>query len=607
MKFYKTSIKTILFYTLILPIFLKGSIITSSGVVIGIEQNEVISWKNIPYAMPPTKDLRWMAPKPINDSSIVIDQLNANGCVQEPSRYAGMSGEDIVGSEDCLYLDIKSPKYSLTSASPSKVRKYPVMFWIHGGGNTTGYKDYYDFSELVRQQQVVVVTINYRLGPFGWFRHPAIQNLQTGIDQTSNFGTLDIIEALRWVKNNISKFGGDANNITIFGESAGGHNVLSLLVAPQAKDLFQKAISQSGYTTSYTKEEALGKNNIQQLNDLGSLSVFNDINVSSLSDGKIKDFNNEDLEIQRKFLKSLSAKSIMQLYLDAEKNTQDYMPLLNRDDIVISSNGLLRDLADTNLSKNIPVILGSNKDELSLWLGVHRYFVKVIYPFTKLIPIPRIKILDQDLYTSWVKIRSDAWKYRGVDEPLIALEKAGYSELFAYRFDWDDQRRSFYANTPKLLGASHGVEIAFLTGDFQYGPVTRYVYPNNDAREQMEHTMMKAWSSFARNGKPSIESIDWLKFDSNARSFLKLDKDKDIRNISDANKDLLSILTFDDFSGTDLEKCLLVYEVFTNVGDRLYNDFLKWNDGYCTKYNIQKERKAIENTIVEKYGKLTIF
>ena len=172
--------------------------------------------------------------------------------------------------------------------------------------------------------------------------------------------------------------------------------------------------------------------------------------------------------------------------------------------VVITSNGLLKDLADSNLSKDIPVILGSNKDELSLWLGVHRYFVKVIYPFTRLIPIPRIKILDPDLYTSWVKIRSDAWKYRGVDEPLIALEKAGYSELFAYRFDWDDQRRSFYANTPKLLGASHGVEIAFLTGDFQYGPVTKYVYPNNDARYQMQETMMQAWSTFAQNGKPII-------------------------------------------------------------------------------------------------------
>ena len=120
MKFYKTSTRIFLFYMCILPIFLKGSIITSSGLVEGIEQDDVITWKNIPYAMPPIKDLRWMAPQPINDSSIVIDQLKPNGCVQEPSRYAGMSGKDVVGSEDCLYLDIKSPKDALTLVSSSK-------------------------------------------------------------------------------------------------------------------------------------------------------------------------------------------------------------------------------------------------------------------------------------------------------------------------------------------------------------------------------------------------------------------------------------------------------------------------------------------------------
>ena len=132
------------------------------------------------------------------------------------------------------------------------------MFWIHGGGNTSGLKDYYDFSELIRQHQVLVVTINYRLGPMGWFTHPAIQGLQNGIDKTSNFGTLDIMEALKWVQSNIQNFGGDPDNITIFGESAGGHNVLSLLASPMGNGLFHKAISQSGYTTSFTKEEAIG-------------------------------------------------------------------------------------------------------------------------------------------------------------------------------------------------------------------------------------------------------------------------------------------------------------------------------------------------------------
>jgi para-nitrobenzyl esterase len=155
-----------------------------------------------------------------------------------------LRGDDaIVGTEDCLYLDIKAP-----SKKPEKL--LPVMFWIHGGGNISGLKDIYDFSTMVKKHDVIVVSINYRLGPFGWFTHPSIQNKQNGLDKTSNFGTLDIVKALEWVNKNIVLFGGDPSNVTIFGESAGGHNVLSLLVAPQAKGLFHKAISQSGYTTS---------------------------------------------------------------------------------------------------------------------------------------------------------------------------------------------------------------------------------------------------------------------------------------------------------------------------------------------------------------------
>ena len=112
------------------------------------------------------------------------------------------------------------------------------------------------FQKWLKKYNVIVVSINYRLGPFGWFTHPSIQNLQSGIDKTSNFGTLDVVAALEWVKLNISLFGGDPDNVTIFGESAGGHNVLSLLVTKQARGLFHKAISQSGYTTTYSKQDA---------------------------------------------------------------------------------------------------------------------------------------------------------------------------------------------------------------------------------------------------------------------------------------------------------------------------------------------------------------
>jgi len=240
---------------ILIPSIVSGSehkIQTTSGITHGYIQNSIVNWDDIPYAKPPIGDLRWRAPLKLESSEYlnIINPQENNFCVQEPSGLGGSDGDSFFsGSEDCLYLDIKRPE---------KIDKelLPVMFWIHGGGNTSGLKDLYDFSTMVKRHDVLVVSINYRLGPFGWFTHPSIQDLQSDLDKTSNFGTLDIIAALEWVQSNISLFGGDPNNITIFGESAGGHNVLSLLVSKQAKGLFHKAISQSGYTTTYSRKDA---------------------------------------------------------------------------------------------------------------------------------------------------------------------------------------------------------------------------------------------------------------------------------------------------------------------------------------------------------------
>ena len=181
------------------------------------------------------------------------------------------------------------------------------MFWIHGGGNTTGTKDYYNFSKLSASKGVVVVVINYRLGPLGWFRHPAIQSLQDGIDKSSKFWNFDIIMALNWVQKNIHNFNGDKNNVTIFGESAGGHNVMTMLATPLSNGLFHKAISQSGYTTSYTAEQSLGvSSNNSVINDFGSLNVFSNASVSKITDSVLKNFNELDSTVSKTVLKSKS-------------------------------------------------------------------------------------------------------------------------------------------------------------------------------------------------------------------------------------------------------------------------------------------------------------
>ena len=372
------------------------TISTSSGLSQGTLSKNVITWEDIPYAIPPEGDLRWKAPRPLISPELIITPKEGNGCLQEASIYAGIQGEGIVGQEDCLYLDIKAPINHLN-------RRLPVMFWIHGGGNTSGLKDYYDFSELIRQHQVLVVTINYRLGPMGWFTHPAIQGLQSGIDQTSNFGTLDILEALKWVQSNIQNFGGDPGNITIFGESAGGNNVLSLLASPKGNGLFHKAISQSGYTTSFTKEEALGVNQKGEVvNQLGSDPVLSSYDVSGYV--SIKNLFNKDPlkygEEYQRYLRSIDGKALLEVYKKISKDTYDRLPLLTRDGIVTHINGVSAGLASSKEKNKIPVIAGSNKDELSLWLGSNRYFVKASYPLTKLVPIPKIEFKSCLLYTS---------------------------------------------------------------------------------------------------------------------------------------------------------------------------------------------------------------
>ena len=150
---------------------------------------EVVSWFDIPYAQAPVGDLRWRAPRELVAPEQLIVEREDTACVQQASRYAGVEdgAEGVIGSEDCLFLDIRAPKDFVG-------KKYPVMLWIHGGSNTTGLKDYYDYSKLAASKGVVVVAINYRLGALGWFTHPAIQGPQSDVDQASNFGHLDIIQ-----------------------------------------------------------------------------------------------------------------------------------------------------------------------------------------------------------------------------------------------------------------------------------------------------------------------------------------------------------------------------------------------------------------------------
>ena len=558
---------------------------SSSGIAEGYQKNYVINWDDIPYAQAPIGDLRWKAPRKIDNPSQIITSKENNFCVQRPSGMGGSEGEGFFsGSEDCLYLDIKAP------INHSK-KALPVMFWIHGGGNTSGLKDLYDYSKMVNKHNVIVVSINYRLEPFGWFTHPAIQELQSGIDKSSNFGTLDIIEALKWVQLNISLFGGDPSNVTIFGESAGGHNVLSLLASQKAKDLFHKAISQSGYTTSIDTKSAYKQDINTPTSNHSSFKIVDRI-LNQKKKNKAQDtFDKREL---REILLGLSSEEFFSYY--ADRASYEEIPLLTADGVVIPLIGLSKALSSKDYLNIVPTIAGSNRDEVKLWLGSAEYFVDLKFsPVGKLLGIPKISLKDEDAFEIFNYYRSAAWKLRGVDGPLRSMKQAGNNNLFAYRYDWDDHRKFVIANFKKLIGAAHATEIPLLTGNNKLvGGYGFLIYPRGPSKRFTSKNMMKFWANFAKNGAPgkSTNSVAWTAYNPSKQSesnFIILDNRKSLRMSSDniSFESLIYGLHKED-KITDLEKCVVLLQILTFVGDDLYDEYIDTYPDYCDRSKSQK-------------------
>ncbi|MEN3747404.1 carboxylesterase family protein [Sphingomonas sp. HF-S3] len=214
---------------------------TDSGSVRGSTVRGVASWKGIPFAAPPVGDLRWRAPQPVKPwRGVRPATAFSNDCMQIP--FAGDAAPlGTPPAEDCLYVNVWRPATARAGA------KLPVMVWIYGGGLVNGGASpaVYDGSEIARQG-VILVSFNYRLGRFGFFAHPALSEANEDNGLLGNYGYLDQIAALRWVQRNVAAFGGDPNNVTVFGESAGGGSVNMLMTTPMARGLFQKAIVMSG-------------------------------------------------------------------------------------------------------------------------------------------------------------------------------------------------------------------------------------------------------------------------------------------------------------------------------------------------------------------------
>ena len=477
---------------------------TPNGDVLGIEEENLYVFKGLAYAKAPVGELRWKAPRDVAISNEIIDATEFKSeCIQPASESFISNWNVSVGNEDCLFLNIYVPK----NQTDINKNKFPVMFWIHGGSNIWGSGDFYDYSKLATDKQVIVITVNYRLGLFGWFSSEHLRNTSDGLDQSSNFGQLDLIKGLEWVNENIASFGGDASNVTIFGESAGGHNVLTLLASPLADGLFHKAISQSGYVSSYSQDFA------ENVSELSSKNIFKDDIKFLVDDQDVADY-----------LRSLSPEEIYQRF---KKTADEYVypitPITIRDGIVVPKEGIYEALED--IDEDLVVVAGTNKDEMNFWYIRSDYF----YNSTGEI-ILRLKRSEDNL-KSWIKYRSDIWRFKGAEEPLRRMSKAN-DNLYSYRFDWDEQNDSSFAgNYALFVGASHGMEIPFVTGDFDLGPITFYVKPflfpetSEDGRLALSNLMMDYWANIAKYGNPNefTKGPEWEKFTAENNQLLILD------------------------------------------------------------------------------------
>ena len=560
------------------------SVSTTSGVVEATKTKNVYLFEDIPYAEPPIDNLRWKAPRTLKAHQKISPKEN-NFCVQRPSNLGGVDSNNFyVGNEDCLYLDVFIPNESFEE-------QLPVMFWIHGGGNTSGLKDLYDFSKMVSRHNIILVRINYRLGPFGWFTHPAIQGFQEGDDKSSNFGTLDIIKALEWVSLNISAFGGDPSNVTIFGESAGGHNVLSLLVSKKAKGLFHKAISMSGYTTTVTLEDAFNPKIESSTSNYSSKKIVQEI---------FKKFNEKDISVTqsdnktRQMLHEISTEDFFSIY--SQRETYDEIPLLTADGIVIPKIGLKKALSDENHLNIVPTIAGYNRDEVKLWLATAKYFVDLEFSvFGSVLNIPKVKLNDEDSFEAFNYYRSAAWKIRGVQEPLNALKIAGNDDLYAYRYDWDDHRRFFIADFKKLIGAAHATEIPLLAGNYDLVggyPLSDLIYPPSFSKRYVSKNMMRLWTNFAKYGTPgeSSNNVIWEPYVSNNKysNFLVIDKKRKLKMSQvDISFKTLTKELINDQRVDKLEKCVLLFQMFTYVGNDVYDENIKNYPEKCIRDEVE--------------------
>jgi carboxylesterase type B len=468
--------------------------ITQGKVVGFVEQPGAHAWLGIPFAEPPVGPLRWRAPVPKKPWEGTFQAVRfGRSCVQLVSPIGGREDDKrgrFQGSEDCLTLNVFAPQ-----AAPEKVPqgkdRLPVMVWIHGGGNKIGASSTYSLAgNLAARHGVVVVSMNYRLGVMGWFRHPAlVAEGDSPEDRSGNYGTLDQILALKWVRDNAAAFGGDPGNVTIFGESAGGIDVFSLLTSPMAKGLFHRAISESGLPASVDVKTA------------------EDFTADLLLTLLVRDGRAQDHDRAKAVAQGMSAADVA-AYLRGKTADQLIEPLdpglfamysspnLLRDGAVLPAQPFLELVTDASRYNAVPVLLGTNRDEMKLFLSRDPAFIS-----NWLWLVPHIR--DRARYDGTARYVSGLWKAVGADMPASVMRRAQGPSVYAYRFDWDEEPEKLGVDLSELLGACHAMEISFVFDNMARGGFgVPESGPAWDGYRTLASAMSGYWTQFAKTGSP---------------------------------------------------------------------------------------------------------
>lgn len=491
--------RTRILWASILCLGLHGAAGASAGVPVSLEQGElvaqvradgVVAYKGIPYA----RAERWRPPQPAAGWRGVRAADHAGpACAQNPKRLR--AGVQTV-SEDCLSLDVFSKPEWVAAARPAR----PVMVQIHGGSFKwgSGGEAQYDGAAFVRDG-VILVNINYRLGRFGRFAHPDMSRQQAG-EWLANYGLMDQIAALQWVRRNIARFGGDPGNVTIFGCSAGGVSTTLLMTSPPAKGLFQRAIAQSGGVALEGGQEISADHPFAPGLEKDGLKFAASFGIAAGTADTLR------------ALRALSMDAIIDY--DAKDNSFSTNPVV--DGAVVPDQ--VGRIFDQGRQHRVPFLAGSADWEDSL-LGraalTNDFFLAPVKPdwqaFTAALP----GATTDEMVRSWFRDGAFIAPARFLTDRMSRVQQPGYAYLFSYL---PKDKRG------QQPGAAHCSENAYLFDNAEGQAPS--ADPQGLAQDRRFAALIRgAWTSFAKTGKPQLENLPaWPAFDFGADTMLGLDE-----------------------------------------------------------------------------------